>query len=356
MNSEERKILSGFKAHRQTYVELENLLFQKISKIIKDNHLFVMSISHRTKEADSLEGKLKRKPDKYKSIYDITDLVGFRIICYFSDAIDTISGEIEKNFIVDEENSIDKREMLNVNEFGYLSVHYICSLKDEDCENEEFKNIRFEFQIRSVLQHAWAEIEHDLGYKSSYGIPKPIRRDFSRMAGLLELADKQFLELRNRVHEYEGMVNEKIINNNASDVLLDRVSLAAFTRLNTDFKNFVNKIDVNLGVSTELINPENYVDQIQFFNVTNISELSNMFNENKLMIYQMIQSKVEAFELDIITSNMIFRYLCRAELVRRNYSLEEIEKFIRITTDNPTKIKVQVNKVLEFMDLYKKHN
>ena len=59
-------------------------------------------------------------------------------------------------------------------------------------ENKAFEGLKCEIQIRSVLQHAWAEIEHDLGYKSELTIPKEVRRSFSRLAGLLELGDKEF--------------------------------------------------------------------------------------------------------------------------------------------------------------------
>ena len=56
-------------------------------------------------------------------------------------------------------------------------------------------------QIRTVLQHAWAEFEHDIRYKGT--IPDEHARDFDRRftlaAGLLELADQEFSAIRDRL-------------------------------------------------------------------------------------------------------------------------------------------------------------
>ena len=63
----------------------------------------------------------------------------------------------------------------------------ICSLPKDKGYPEELTEYTFEIQFRTVLQHAWAEIEHDLGYKTEFGIPLDVRREFSRVAGLLEI-------------------------------------------------------------------------------------------------------------------------------------------------------------------------
>lgn len=347
MNSTDRAILTEFRIKRNLYISLEKIVTEKLASIINDNHFFVMDISHRTKEVESLEGKLSKKSGKYKSIYDITDLVGFRVICYFSDTIDLIAQELDKNFIIDFNNSVDKRKTLKANEFGYLSLHYICSLRDQDCPDDNLKNIKFELQLRSVLQHAWAEIEHDLGYKSSYEIPRSIRRDFSRIASLLELADKQFIELKNNVSAYENMVNNKIISNNANDISIDRVSLNAYICLNSDFIAFTNRLQTDFSVSIENINAENYIEQLQFFGVENIKDLCQLFSVNKELIYTLIKEKIETYELDIISSSMILRYMCRAELINNAYSRTQIERFLAITTSDKNKLETQTNKILE---------
>src|SRR5438309_774277 len=49
-----------------------------------------------------------------------------------------------------------------------------------------------EIQVRTILQHSWAEIEHDIQYKSVSVIPAEIRRRFMSLAGMLEIADREF--------------------------------------------------------------------------------------------------------------------------------------------------------------------
>lgn len=80
-----------------------------------------------------------------------------------------------------------------------------------------------EVQVRSVLQHAWAEIEHDLGYKSETNIPRLLRRRFSRLAGTLELADDEFTRIRRELAEYAATVGQRVAAEPGT-VSLDRES------------------------------------------------------------------------------------------------------------------------------------
>jgi hypothetical protein len=85
---------------------------------------------------------------------------------------------------------------------------------------------RGEIQIRTLLEHTWAEIEHDLGYKSTEAVPHPVRRRFSRLAGLLELADSEFVEIRRTMVEYARDLRESLPMT-LEAVELDAVSLAS---------------------------------------------------------------------------------------------------------------------------------
>lgn len=159
-------------------------------------------ITYRIKEQGSLERKIEKKNNKYSSINEITDVIGIRIIAYFQDDVDVIKKALSDVFGIDRINSIDKRNQVG-NSFGYASLHLVASLgrpygfKGKLHGPELYGGLRFEIQIRTILEHAWAEIEHDIGYKSELaaGLSIPIKRGLSRLAAVLETVDVEFIRV-----------------------------------------------------------------------------------------------------------------------------------------------------------------
>jgi hypothetical protein len=83
---------------------------------------------------------------------------------------------------------------------GYQSVHYLVRFSPARCDLPEYRRFAelvTEIQVRTILQHAWAEIEHDIQYKAVAAIPLSIRRRFTSLAGLLEIADREFQTISN---------------------------------------------------------------------------------------------------------------------------------------------------------------
>ena len=224
------KIIKRYETHLDDLKGLKHELAFKFAMLIDEQAIKIHRLSSRLKSKESLKAKLSR-PDKiYHSIDDITDILGFRIITYFEDSIDEIARVVEENFEVDFANSIDKRKFLDSSKFGYRSLHYICYLPN-DLGGFEFEENRFKFevQIRTILQHAWAEIEHDLGYKAQESIPRHIRRKFTRIASLLEIADEEFVGIRSFFQKYETEVNESI-QKGESQLHVDKISLVQFIK------------------------------------------------------------------------------------------------------------------------------
>ena len=85
--------------------------------------------------------------------------------------------------------------LIQSDRFGYQSIHYLVRLAAARARLPEYRRFAahtVEVQVRTILQHAWAEIEHDIQYKSSTTIPTEIRRRFIALAGMLEIGDREF--------------------------------------------------------------------------------------------------------------------------------------------------------------------
>jgi putative GTP pyrophosphokinase len=91
------------------------------------------------------------------------------------------------------------------------------------------KGVKFKIKIRSILQHAWAEIEHDLGYKSKLAVPESFIRNFNGMAALLELADIEFDRQKKDLSKYESEISHEIIVNPES-VTINQTSVESLVK------------------------------------------------------------------------------------------------------------------------------
>lgn len=264
-------------------ISIENTLKQ----LIDSEEILVHSITSRIKDRDSLKKKIEVKA-KYKDISDITDICGIRIITFFSDEVNRIAEMLESEFSVDMKNSIDKREIDDPSKFGYVSLHYVLSLNDKRRslkENEKFKNIKFEVQVRTILQHAWAEIEHDLGYKHEGDIPEIVKRKFARLAGLIELADDEFLAIKKTVDEYEKKVRQQNINKITKDTKIDLSTVSTLIN-SSGYKNFLdqkakeNNYDREFGVAKkEYLNEHasQINDLCKKLRISNLGDLAKIY-------------------------------------------------------------------------------
>jgi len=246
-------VVAEYRGKLPLYEEFTTTCRELVERLLHTEGIRVHSITCRAKSCESLAGKLGRGEKQYEALGQVTDLAGIRVVTYFADDVDAVATMIEREFAVVPEDSIDKRKALDPDRFGYLSLHYVCTLTGERARLTEYavyKDCVCEIQVRSILQHAWAEIEHDLGYKAVQGIPKPMRRRFSRLAGLLEIADDEFMRLRDELAAYAVEV-KKDIAEKPSGVLLDKVSLAAFIEQDDTVRRVDQTIAERVGAKLE---------------------------------------------------------------------------------------------------------
>lgn len=297
-------ILEEYKVNKELHEELCEKIQGLLIDILKTNHINCHSIDSRVKEENSLVAKVKKGGSKYSNLNDITDISGIRVITYFSDDVDKIAKVIQDEFEVDEVNSVDKREILDPDRFGYLSLHYVIKLNDKRIslpEYKRFKDLKIEIQIRSILQHAWAEIEHDLGYKSKHSVPRKVRRNFSRLASLLELADEEFDKIREMLIDYKQTIKEEI-RNEPANVLLD---IETLKRLISEKNSIVARIDAKICevtnskiIQSDLHNLEEELERLRHFGFNTIDKVLNSLEENEDTIVEFSDIWVNIIQKD----------------------------------------------------------
>jgi ppGpp synthetase/RelA/SpoT-type nucleotidyltranferase len=196
-------------------------------------------ITSRIKSRESSDRKILAFPDEYKSYGDLHDLLGIRVVTLFEDDLDAAEVAIRKVLKIDARRSGDKFDRYQPNEFGYRSRHFVGSLRANRAklpENQLFAGRVVEVQLRSLLQHVWAEVEHDLGYKPGRPLDLANRRRFSQLAALMELADQSFSTLRSELTTAESAELEG--SETAPEASLSIATLDAFVRKDAKFKAF----------------------------------------------------------------------------------------------------------------------
>ncbi len=184
---------------------------EALEEYLKEENISFVTIESRIKDFESFYEKISRK--KYENPFEENeDFCGIRIILYFQDDIEKVNKIIEENFFIQE--SENKSNKLEDNEFGYRSNHLIIKVKDSWCVTPNYKgleNLKIELQIRTVLMHTWAAIEHKLGYKNNQELPKNLKRKLYLMSAQLENADMQFQEIKDAAENFQHSTVEKSI-------------------------------------------------------------------------------------------------------------------------------------------------
>ena len=210
--------VEAFRNKWSTFDSYTTKLEDLILSLLKGENIDFHLVEKRTKSVESFESKISRKNEKYgNALSEITDISGLRVILYYNDHVEKIDRIIRDNFIVDEKNTVDKRTILDEDQFGYQSYHYVIQLNDSRSSLPEwkiFKDLIAEIQVRTVMQHAWASISHQLEYKKDYEIPSLLKRKLFRLASLVELADEEFQVVRNEHAKIsKAIINREILDN-----------------------------------------------------------------------------------------------------------------------------------------------
>ncbi len=167
-------------------------------------------VQTRAKTVSSFAEKCVRKWGKYRPnpLAKMTDLCGGRVIVQTLEQVEAVKLFVEANFTIHERD--EKGTLLGDDRFGYRDMHYIVSLRNDRCaalgftaeEQVAIGDRKAELQVRTWLQHAWADTLHDRIYKTAIPLSPATRRTGNLLAALMEEGDRNFNAM---AHDIDGM-------------------------------------------------------------------------------------------------------------------------------------------------------
>jgi ppGpp synthetase/RelA/SpoT-type nucleotidyltranferase len=268
-----------------------------------------IQIYGRPKEAHSLLKKLILKPEKtYESL---SDKAGIRVVARYTDELDVIGNFIERRF--PEHKKDDKRISLKVNQVGYQAIHY--DIKIDEDEDAELVGLCAEVQVRTMAQHLWSEMSHGLAYKPGMEIRDEIMRWLHRLSALIEVADDEFLRIRDEEQK-----------------MLDYDTYKILGLLEAQFYKFA-ATNYDKGLSLKTINAFNHLygsgglaqqrEEFEEFCRQRAALLSHIFDNQKVVDDSIFLSQPEALMIFQLLERD--RFILRQEWVK-HYPVKELER------------------------------
>jgi ppGpp synthetase/RelA/SpoT-type nucleotidyltranferase len=266
----------------------EEFNYTKLGKIIVDflkeslsKYEMLPEITYRIKELLSIIKKIKKeqKRDEAYGLNNLTDKLGIRIICPFLNDLDIVDKFITENFQI---HKIEKKkDKIDFDKLDYQSNHYDVSIKYSTPEFsmfDQFQNMIFEIQVRTLNQHTWANSAHILFYKQDIDMPDNMKRKIYRLLSIYEIADEEFA-LANRylqeqpdnflyalLRKLEGKIYKY------AKIDFDRGLAVDNIRILCSFFNEIEKEKINNGI-------ENFI-------IENNKKIEHIFDTYKLCFYE----------------------------------------------------------------------
>ena len=300
------------KEAEEWYIEkqpLYKLLAEKVTDLIEEvldeRSINYYLVDFRGKTVESFKNKIKIIPRI--DFKQIQDLAGIRVITYIDSEAKEVCKILEGIFKIDKERSSDISERLGIDKVGYRSIHYVATLPQERCNLPEFKKFEslcFEIQVRTILQDAWAEIQHDKQYKFKGVLPNEIQRRVSVLSGLLEIADKEFDSISRQIDQYNRDVSESTKEGELR-ISINTSSLRQY--LSNKYEDEIKK-----GLIEPLFGPKDniaktLVDELRIMNFETLKDLEDEWKKKMEEMEELIKNKEGTNFAGILRGIMIFK-------------------------------------------------
>ncbi len=255
-----REAVQAYAAQHLDLVSAGSEAVALVQGILDEAGINYLSVTGRTKGVASFAEKAERMvagvPAYSDPLTQITDQLGVRVITYVEDDVDAVADLLAEQVIVQDDRDMGQ-ETADEGRFGYASRHLMIAIDPARESHPGFEHLRgraAQVQVRTVLQHAWAEFEHDIRYKGT--VPPEHAREFDRRfalaAGLLELADREFSQIRERLRGVAGEVpvvaddDPRIDPRELAAFLAGQYSQAGWSR--TEHYGWISGLLLELGI------------------------------------------------------------------------------------------------------------
>ena len=259
MNNVVQKYREIFPSYETYAKRLETLLVE----LLQVEGVRVHFIESRAKTPESFKEKISRPGKAYDDpLRQLPDLVGVRDVLYYKDDIVKVGNLVRHEFEVLEEVHSHQAERYSPDQFGYLSTHYVVRLNNARASLSEWRAVasfKAEIQVRTVLQHSWAAVSHALQYKREGDVPIALRRKLFRLAGLFELADEEFMEIRDAGLR-STQESQEIVKRNITNAPIDEAIIREIVATSPTFKKII-KIVNRLGYEFDNFLEEDYEEK-----------------------------------------------------------------------------------------------
>ena len=169
--------------------------------------------------------------------------------------------------------------------------------------------------MRTVLQHAWANMNHDTGYKSGVEVPRRYLRNLSRLAGMLELVDEQFSQIRSELTDYRRRVQALVASGNLDDAPLDGDTFRSFLDLDP-FGQLNRRIAAVNQAEIQDAALMNFLPVFKAIGCHTLGDISRIIKQYSEGAYQIACYQLGLTDLDIISASLGPQDICIAYLLK----------------------------------------
>lgn len=297
-----------------------------VKELLDSESVSYFTTENRVKKFPSWKDKFIR--DNCVRPEEVLDLAGLRIIGRTLGNVRRIETMVTRNFKIHPPGRDDKQKELGRDKIGYISIHYTASLSYDHIklsENRKFTGLKFEIQIRTILQHVWAEFEHDKIYKSKNELPEDYQRELYLVSAQLETADRQIQHVADYIEKHSMDVSRQVRGGNL-DIKIDPITMEAYMNERFPENEMSKRIPPMYGDENEVVR------ELISGGVQSLKDLDNLLAKKKDRYNQLSKETRLPFDRIAIADvyNSRDRRILRPKFLRAVYEISHGNSDVKV--------------------------